>query len=85
MKILGTVLHTSSHKNLIVRGDETKKAGNKKLFRINNLVFDRRNTKIGKVNDVFGPVDQPYFSVKVFKNVAGENLRAFKGKHVYVK
>ena len=85
MKILGTVLHTSSHKNLIVRGDKTNKAGSKKLFRINNLVFDRRNTKIGKVNDVFGPVDQPYFSVRVFKNVAGENLRGFKGKHVYVK
>lgn len=85
MKILGTVLHTSSHKNLIVRGDKTRKAGNKKLFRINNLVFDRRNTKIGKVNDVFGPVDRPYFSVRVFKNVAGENLRDFKGKHIYVK
>lgn len=85
MKILGTVLHTSSHKNLIIRGDKTTKAGNKKLFRINNLVFDRRKTKIGKVNDVFGPVDRPYFSVRVFKNVAGENLRGFKGKHVYVK
>jgi RNA-binding protein len=85
LKILGTVLHTSSHKNLIVRGDKTNKAGNKKLFRINNLVFNRRNTKIGKVNDVFGPVDRPYFSVKIFKTVAGENLRNFKGKHVYVK
>ncbi len=70
---------------MIVRGDKTNKAGNKKLFRINNLVFDRRNTKIGKVNDVFGPVDRPYFSVRVLKNVAGENLRSFKGKHVYVK
>ncbi len=85
MKILGTVLHTSSHKNLIVRGDKTNQTGNKKLFRINTLVFDRRKTKIGKVNDVFGPVDQPYFSVRVLKNVAGENLRGFKGKHVYVK
>jgi RNA-binding protein len=85
LKILGTVLHTSSHKNLIVRGDKSNKAGNKKLFRINNLVFDRRKTKIGKVNDVFGPVYQPYFSVRVLKNVAGENLMGFKGKHVYVK
>jgi RNA-binding protein len=84
LKTLGTVLHTSSHKNLIVRGDENK---NKKtlLPGMNNVVFNRKMKKLGKVNDVFGPVDHPYFSVRLYRNVANEELLNLKHKHVYVK
>ncbi len=82
MKTLGTVLHTSSHKNLIVRGDENKKT---LLPRMNNVVFNRKMKKLGKVNDVFGPVGHPYFSVRLYRNVANEELLNLKHKHVYVK
>lgn len=82
MKTLGTVLHTSSHKNLIVRGDEKK---NTLLPRMNNVVLNRKMKKIGKVNDVFGPVDHPYFSVRLYRNVANEELLKLKHKHVYVR
>jgi RNA-binding protein len=85
LKILGTVLHTSSHRNLIIRGDETDKIYiNSRSPRINSMVFDKKKKKIGKINDIFGPVKQPYFSVKVFMNVTNENLRGFKHKNVYV-
>lgn len=80
MKILGTVVHTSSHRNLIVRGDEIKQ----KMPKINSMVFDQKMNQIGKINDVFGPVKCPYFSVRLFKNVANDSLRDFKRKHVYV-
>ncbi|MCK4938391.1 MAG: H/ACA RNA-protein complex protein Gar1 [Methanosarcinales archaeon] len=84
MKTLGTVLHTSSHKNLIVRGDENK---NKKTWlpKMNIVVFNRKMKKLGMVNDVFGPVDYPYFSVRLYRNVANEELLNLKHKHVYVK
>lgn len=82
MKTLGTVLHTSSHKNLIVRGDEKK---NTLLPRMNNVVVNRKMKKIGKVNDIFGPVDHPYFSVRLYRSVANEELPKLKHKHVYVR
>ncbi|MBW6518402.1 MAG: Gar1/Naf1 family protein [ANME-2 cluster archaeon] len=84
MKTLGTVLHTSSHKNLIVRGDENNNK-NTLLPRMNNVVMNRKMKKLGKVNDVFGPVDHPYFSVRLFSNVANEELLKLKHKHVYVR
>lgn len=82
MKILGTVLHISSHRNLIVRRDEIdKKRG---AGGINARVFDNKKTMIGKINDVFGPVTDPFYSVKLFKNVTNEHLRELRHTHVYV-
>ena len=75
MKILGTVLHISSHKNLIVRGDEPKKDNKQvRLPRINSIVLDQKKNKIGKINDVFGPVKQPYFSVEKGKRYLFSNI-----------
>jgi len=85
LKILGTVLHTSSHRNLIIRGEETDKIYIKSRSpKINSMVFDTKKKKIGKISDIFGPVKRPYFSIKLFKNVTNENLRGFKHKNVYV-
>jgi RNA-binding protein len=83
LKILGTVLHTSGHKNLIVRGAETKKE-KMGLPKINSTVIDKKMKKIGKINDVFGPVKCPYFSVRIFKNVSNESLREYRNSHVYI-
>ncbi len=52
---------------------------------MDNMVFNRKMKKIGKVNDVFGPVSHPYFSVRLFRNVANEELLNLRNKHVYVK
>jgi len=41
--------------------------------------------RIGKVNDILGPVANPYFSVRISKNIADENLRELRDSHVYVK
>jgi RNA-binding protein len=87
LKILGTVQHISSHRNIIVSGgkkqDNNKK--NLKLPAINSIVFDQKMNRIGKVNDILGPVTNPYFSVRISKNIADENLRDLRDSHVYVK
>ncbi|MCL7414440.1 MAG: hypothetical protein M8349_00025 [ANME-2 cluster archaeon] len=71
---------------MIVRGDEKKQMDNKaSLPRMSNVVFNRKMKKLGKINDVFGPVDHPYFSVRIYSNVANEELLGLKHKHVYVK
>ena len=53
---LGRVLHLSRNKNLIIRTKTPPKIG--------MTVVDRKHQKVGTVKDVFGPVENPYVSVK---------------------
>jgi len=41
------------------------------------------NRKIGRVYDIFGPVDQPYISIKVFKGVNEEELKGLANKKIF--
>jgi RNA-binding protein len=86
LRILGMVLHISSHKNLIICGNEKYKNKNSvKLPKINNNVFDRKMKRIGKIIDIFGPINSPYFSVKISGDVKNDKIREFKFKNVYMK
>ena len=69
MRTLGTALHIVDHK-LIVRGARVKVE-----HILNSVVMTGDNRKIGRVYDIFGPVDQPYISIKVFKGVNEEELK----------
>ncbi len=72
---LGTVLHIVDHK-LIVKG------GGIKVERlINSTVMTEEKRKIGKVYDVFGPVDRPYLSIKLFEGVKEEELKKLANKN----
>jgi len=53
---LGKVLHLSTSKHLILRA--------KAIPRIGTTAYDEHLKKIGIVIEVFGPVKQPYISVK---------------------
>jgi len=75
-RTLGTVLHMADNK-LIVRG------GKMKAERIvNSIVMTDDKVKIGRVYDVFGPMDRPYVSVKTFKGLKEKQLRKFINKKV---
>ncbi len=76
MKRLGTVLHVSSHGNLIVRLEEAS------LPRINSRVVTKKMEKIGTVYDIFGPEKAPYVSVKVDRKAAG--AKGLVNERVYV-
>ncbi len=69
LRTLGTALHIVDHK-LIVRGARVKVE-----HILNSVVMTKDNRKIGRVYDIFGPVDQPYISIKVFKGVNEEELK----------
>jgi len=74
---LGTVLHVSSHKNLIIRGEFFPK--------INSTVLTKRLKKIGVIYDVFGPIKSPYISVRPFKHIPLSNLIELYGEKVYTE
>ncbi|MCK4476484.1 MAG: hypothetical protein KAU16_07125 [Methanophagales archaeon] len=72
---LGTVLHIVDHK-LIVKG------GGIKVERlINSTVMTEEKRKIGKVYDVFGPVNRPYLSIKAFEGVKEAELKRLANKN----
>ncbi len=56
MQRLGTVLHVSSSKSLILKAEKSP--------RINDKVVDENLKSVGTVFDVFGPVSSPYVTVK---------------------
>jgi RNA-binding protein len=75
---LGTVLHIMD-KKLIVRGGKLKV---KQV--INSTAGTEDKRKVGKVYDIFGPVNRPYVAIKVFEGIKGEALKKLAHKRLYV-
>lgn len=63
MKRLGTVLHNIGKQSLVVKSDVPK--GEK--LRLNSFVMDKTVKRIGKISNYFGPVQSPYYLVKLDK------------------
>ena len=69
-KPLGNVLHVLNN-IMIVRGKRKSKSKSLEAVSglLNSVVLDGRNREIGRIYDIFGPVDHPYISVKLFTGV----------------
>jgi RNA-binding protein len=76
LKRLGTALHVVQ-KRLIVRGERTDGT----IPRMKSWVVDQKRTRIGKVFDVFGPVDHPYIIVSPDRGI---DIAACIGRKLYV-
>lgn len=63
MRRLGKVLHVSKRGSLILRTDKTPPIGPKAL------VLDKEANKIGTILDVFGPVNNPYVSIRPYEGI----------------
>ena len=63
MRRLGRVLHVSKRGSLILRTDKTPPIGPKAL------VLDKEAKKIGTILDVFGPVNNPYVSIRLYDGI----------------
>ena len=70
-KPLGNVLHVLKNNIMIVRGKRKSKRKSLEAAGglLNSVVLDGRNREIGRIYDIFGPVDHPYISVKLFTGV----------------
>jgi RNA-binding protein len=79
LKRLGTVLHMVQ-KRLIVRGEQID-GSETGIPRINSWVVDQKRTRIGKVFDIFGPVEHPYIIVSPNR---GLDIAACIGRKLYV-
>jgi len=73
LRKLGKVLHISPHKMLIVRSTFAPEIG--------STIVTKDMKDVGEVFDVFGPVSNPYVSVKPKSDV---NLETLIGETLYV-
>ena len=79
MKRLGTALHVVQNK-LIVKSEQI--IGSKTdIPRTNSWVVDQKRTKVGKVFDIFGPIDHPYIIVRPNRGI---DAAAHVGKKLYI-
>ena len=79
MKRLGTALHVVQNKLIVqseqVVGSETS------IPRTKSWVVDQKRTRVGKVLDIFGPINRPYIIVRPNRDV---DAAAHVGKKLYV-
>mgnify|MGYP001811575113 FL=1 len=79
MKRLGTALHAVQNKLIIqseqIVGSETD------VPRTNSWVVDQKRTRVGKVFDIFGPINHPYIIVRPNRGV---DAAAHVGKKLYI-
>lgn len=41
--------------------------------------------KIGKIKELFGPVNNPYFSIRIFKEITDSEFMNLKNERVYLQ
>ena len=79
MKRLGTALHAVQNKLIVqseqIVGSETN------IPRTNSWVVDQKRTRVGKVFDIFGPINHPYIIVRPNRDV---DAAAHVGKKLYI-
>jgi RNA-binding protein len=79
LKRLGTALHAVQNKLIIqseqIVGSETD------IPRTNSWVVDQKRTRVGKVFDIFGPINHPYIIVRPNRGV---DAAAHVGKKLYI-
>ncbi|HNX09539.1 MAG TPA: Gar1/Naf1 family protein [Methanothrix sp.] len=79
MKRLGTALHAVQNK-LIVRIEEVVESETD-VPRTNSWVVDQKRTRVGRVFDIFGPINHPYVVVRPNRGV---DAAAHVGKKLYL-
>jgi len=79
LKRLGTALHVVQNKLIVqseqIVGSETN------IPRTNSWVVDQKRTRVGKVFDIFGPINHPYIIVRPNRDV---DAAAHVGKKLYI-
>jgi RNA-binding protein len=79
LKRLGTALHAVQNK-LIVQSEQID-GSEINIPRTNSWVVDQKRIRVGKVFDIFGPINHPYIIVRPNRGV---DAAAHVGKKLYI-
>ncbi len=75
MKKLGRILH-GNEQFLVARADWVPKIGIK--------VQDTSRKPIGRITDVFGPVNSPYLTIQPTRGLKADNIVKLHGSEIYI-
>ncbi len=67
---------------LIVRADSTLEHSS---LRENLLVVTKRMKRLGKIKEIFGPVNAPYISIRMLKDINASEIKGLKNERVYLQ
>jgi len=81
LKRLGTALHAVQNKLIVQSEQIAERESNVEIPRVGSWAVDQKKVRIGKVLDIFGPVDHPYIIVRPNRGV---DAAAHVGKKLYV-
>jgi RNA-binding protein len=81
LKRLGAILHIMDNL-LIVRADSTLEQS---FLRENLLVVTKRMKRLGKIKEIFGPVNAPFISIKMLKDINASEIKGLKNERVYLQ
>tara|TARA_B100001123_G_C15255599_1_gene1004539 strand:+ start:1005 stop:1229 length:225 start_codon:yes stop_codon:yes gene_type:complete len=74
MQCLGKVSHIDSKSHaIVIAKDKVSK---------NTKVFDSESRLVGRVTNIFGPVDEPYLAISAKK---GFRITKLIGREIYIK
>jgi len=83
MKRLGTVSHLHGKSCFVVKYDTPD---NTPLHKMMNMqVIDKNVRPVGKVVTAFGPEEQPYFLVRIYRELDAVQAKKLVKEKVYVK
>ena len=83
MKRLGTVSHLHGKSCFVVKHDISDKTNLHKMM--NLQVIDKGVRPVGKIVTVFGSESQPYFLVRIFRELDANQAKKLIKEKVYVK
>ncbi|MCL2863672.1 MAG: Gar1/Naf1 family protein [Methanimicrococcus sp.] len=83
MKRLGTVSHLHGKSCLVVKSDAPDASPLHKMM--NLQVIDKSVRPVGKVVTVFGPEEQPYFLIRIYRELDAAQAKKLVKEKVYVK
>ncbi|MDY6931956.1 MAG: Gar1/Naf1 family protein [Halobacteriota archaeon] len=86
MKKLGRVVHKTGQGKILVRGEMHGDGGGDPIrsIGIGSTVVTKRMEKIGSVYDLFGPVKEPYISIKPSKDFSDRDILKLRDEVVYL-
>ena len=69
MRRLGIALHVVQNKLIVQSEQAATSEGKDGALRSNSWVVDHRRSRVGRVQDIFGPINHPYVIVRPNKGV----------------
>jgi len=81
LKRLGAILHIMDNL-LIVRADSMLEHS---FLHESMLVVPKRMKRLGKIKEIFGPVNAPYISIKLLNNINASEIKGLKNERVYLQ